>query len=139
MRCREKLCRRCCLTVHCKMHRNCCECRQGEVEKMEYKIGGWGKPKPAPRDCVRHYYNGIECKKRDQATGLVMDLHRLGHPIDDSQETDDCQPTDGCQETKETKKQLLNCCVNSAVWGWRSLNVFTQFQDGHLKRKRSSR
>jgi hypothetical protein len=35
-----------------------------------------------------------------------MDLHRLGHPIDDSQETDDCQPTDGFQETKETRKAI---------------------------------
>jgi len=68
---------------------------------MEYKTGGGKKPKPAPRDCLKHYYNGIECKKRGQATGLLKDLHRLGHPIDDSQTTVD----DG-QETKQTKKAI---------------------------------
>ena len=103
MRCSEKLCRRCCLTVHCKMHRNCCECRQGEMEKIEYKTGGVEKPKPAQRDCLKHYYNGIECKNRDKATGLLNDLHRLGHPIDGPQATDDCQET---KETKKTKKAI---------------------------------
>ena len=67
---------------------------------MEYKTGGGKKPKPAPRDCLKHYYNGIECKKRGQATGLLKDLHRLGHPIDGPQATDDCQ------QTKETKKAI---------------------------------
>jgi hypothetical protein len=58
------------------------------------------KPKPAPRDCLKHYYNGIECKNRDKATGLLKDLHQMGHPIDGPQATDDCQ------ETKKTQRAI---------------------------------
>ena len=80
-RCNHGLCRNCCKSPECKMHRKCSECRLASWEKKEYRnvwrFYGVNRPMPPPRKCLR-YFEGIECCNRVKATRMAWEQQVLG-------------------------------------------------------------
>ena len=75
MRCSEKFCQWCCQSRECKMHRDCCECRQRKVDTTKYPKSDQN-PIPTVRDCIKSYYDGYGCDTRAQATGHLGELKK---------------------------------------------------------------
>lgn len=74
-RCMYGLCRNCCTSPECKMHKDCFECRIARLEEFEYRHGII-KEKMKPRECLQ-YFHGVKCCNRVKATNLAWKLRDL--------------------------------------------------------------
>jgi hypothetical protein len=74
-RCMYGLCRNCCTSPECKMHKDCFECRIARLEEFEYRHG-ITKEKAKPRECLQ-YFHGVKCCNRVKATNLAWKLRDL--------------------------------------------------------------
>jgi hypothetical protein len=75
-RCPMNLCKHCCRSSDCKMHKSCAVCR---LERYE-RTAGLRKQEYERRECLRHYC-GVKCSDRRKAASLAWQLYCMGHDI----------------------------------------------------------